>query len=164
MKRRFREECDREPVPIAPGSVLIILVACPSCGLGADLARRYPPAQEVLSCSRCGYMKQAPAGYRYWLRTSCCGQTLRAINSHHLAFLESYVASPLRERLRKHWADREYVATLPRWMCGLPRTARKSSAASGRCGRSSSAHERVDGRVACFRAGQAPKLHRDEYT
>lgn len=117
MKRRFREEYDRGPIPITPGLVTIILVVCPSCRERAELTRRHEPPQEVLSCSRCGHIEQDPGGYRYWLRAACCGHTLYATNSHHLAFLESYIASPLRERLRLHWADRDYLATLPRWMC-----------------------------------------------
>ncbi|WP_437894872.1 hypothetical protein [Sorangium sp. So ce124] len=117
MKRRFREEYDYSPRPVAPGSVTILLVACPRCCERAELARRHEPPQEVLSCSRCGHIEQNPSGYRYWLRVACCGHTLYAINSHHLALLELYIACPLRERLRMHWADRDYLATLPRWMC-----------------------------------------------
>jgi hypothetical protein len=30
--------------------------------------------------------------------------------------LESYISTPLRERLYLNWADRDYLRTLPKWM------------------------------------------------
>jgi hypothetical protein len=38
-------------------------------------------------------------------------------SAEHLDFLQSYVAANLRERLRRNWPDREYLATLPKWLC-----------------------------------------------
>lgn len=52
-----------------------------------------------------------------WLRVACCGHTLWARSVRHLELLESYVAASLRERLHDNWPDREYLATLPNWLC-----------------------------------------------
>jgi hypothetical protein len=52
-----------------------------------------------------------------WLRVPCCGNTLWARSTGHLEFLESYVSATLRERLVHNWAQREYLDTLPKWLC-----------------------------------------------
>lgn len=92
------------------------LVRCPQCGAQAQVV---PLAGETLAapvarrlvCAHCGLTKDREA-YAYppqdrdawydqlelWLQTPCCGETLWAYNADHLAFLEQYVAAPLRER------------------------------------------------------------------
>ncbi len=57
-----------------------------------------------------------PPRLRWWLRTPCCGHVLWATCPQGLELLAAFVASPLRERLRHNWPDRELLAGLPRWL------------------------------------------------
>ncbi len=56
--------------------------------------------------------------YPLWLQTPCCGQTLWAYNSRHLAYLEKYVAAELRERRPNEygWRNSSYASRLPQWL------------------------------------------------
>ena len=118
-----------------------LLVACPRCREMASLghvqvSRR--SAGQRLVCSACGHTAewlrdptwqsppQISAGPRLdhfdldlWLQTPCAGRTLWAYNGAHLAFLEEYIAAPLRESLddREGWEPRGGPGRrLPRWM------------------------------------------------
>jgi hypothetical protein len=71
----------------------------------------------VLTCTHCGLAREQRERCELWLRVGCCGHTLWARSVGHLHFLESYVAASLRERLQANWPDREYLATLPKWLC-----------------------------------------------
>lgn len=71
----------------------------------------------MLTCTHCGVAREQRGRCELWLRVGCCGHTLWARSARHLEFLESYVAATLRERLHENWPDREYVATLPKWLC-----------------------------------------------
>lgn len=56
-----------------------------------------------------------------WLRVTCAGELLWAYNDDHVAFLQAYVAAPLRERTRdseREHGDRNRLleSRLPRWM------------------------------------------------
>jgi hypothetical protein len=42
---------------------------------------------------------------------------LWARSARHLSLLADYVAAGLRERLHTNWPDKEYLATLPKWVC-----------------------------------------------
>lgn len=112
--RRF----DRLAPPLRPGDRHERLVVCPRCSGCARLidVTGPPNDQRRLSCTACGAVVERPAGFRWWLRTRCCGQVLRASSAEHLALLQAFIGSPLRERLRENWPDRELLARLPRWM------------------------------------------------
>jgi hypothetical protein len=71
----------------------------------------------MLTCTHCGLAREQRERCELWLRVACCGRTLWARSARHLTLLESYVAATLRERLHDNWPDREYLATLPKWLC-----------------------------------------------
>ncbi len=81
------------------------IVGCPNCLKPVDFLNL------KVICRSCGYHKEfKPMDSWYelvpitvemedFLRISCCGQTLWAMNLEHLNFLERYVESDLRKRL-----------------------------------------------------------------
>ena len=111
------------------------LVACPSCAncarvvidaVRVDVAQGWRTPRKVV-CSSCSYYKtwegtSITTGdsvdwyFRLplWLQTPCCGEVLWAHNRDHLAFLEDYVGSSLRERQPNQ--NRSLASRLPSWM------------------------------------------------
>lgn len=93
-------------------------VTCPTCRARAVVAPIDRPAGSSLRwprrlvCTACTYSRdqalvvegrrdhvgETSFGAPLWLRRSCCGETLWALNGEHLDFLERYVAAGLRER------------------------------------------------------------------
>jgi hypothetical protein len=51
-----------------------------------------------------------------WLKTTCCGQVLWALNSRHMMALQDYVSAGLRENKLRHHSNRHMYMSLPRWM------------------------------------------------
>ncbi|QJE98338.1 TFIIB-type zinc ribbon-containing protein [Luteolibacter luteus] len=116
-----------------------MLVVCPRCS-GRAISRQSDPdarpgwfSKRRLVCTQCSYSQEWKAREirRNWrglddyyrlpllLQAPCCGETLWAYNERHLAFLEDYVAAPLRERRRDPetgWANSSMASRLPQWM------------------------------------------------
>ncbi len=132
MTQRFAKKWDQEPVLASQRPKWSWWVVCPRCKRCAKLSKeRNLPRR--LNCPACGYIKQfltseetekwdaasrkAHYSHQLWLRTSCCGHVLSAPFPKYLEFLEDYISSPLRERLRRNWPDRELLARLPKWLC-----------------------------------------------
>src|SRR6266581_3587595 len=132
MTQRFAKKWDHEPALASERPTPTFWVVCPRCESCAILLKEKNfPCR--INCSVCGHIKQfltpeeteawdsatrkAHYSHELWLRTTCCGHVLRAPFPKYLEFLEDYVSSPLRERLRRNWPDREYLATLPKWLC-----------------------------------------------
>ncbi len=115
---RFRQRFDRAPEPVQIGDRSVRLVVCPRCRGCARLVEiaAADGRRRRVSCGACGAAQDDPPPLRWWLRIACCGHVLWATSADHLRFLAAYVASPLRERLRQHWPDRELLARLPRWL------------------------------------------------
>ncbi len=51
-----------------------------------------------------------------WLRTTCCGEVLWALNSRHVIALQDYVSAGLRENKLGHNTNRHMFMSLPRWI------------------------------------------------
>lgn len=116
---RFRPLHDREWKPPVAGARHVTLAVCPRCDGCARVVStydgRYLACTRRLHCPACGAVKDDPQ-VRLWLRTDCCGHVLWATSAEHLALIEDWVRSPLRERLRLHLGDRRLLARLPRWL------------------------------------------------
>jgi hypothetical protein len=132
MTQRFAKKWDHKPVLASERPKSSFWVVCPKCKSCAKLSKDKNVPRRI-TCPACGFIKQflapdeteawdaaarkAHYAHRLWLRTKCCGHVLSAPFPKYLGFLEDYVASPLRERLPRNWPDREYLATLPKWLC-----------------------------------------------
>lgn len=116
------------------------LVVCPKCDgkavISVEELKEYNCfSTRLLVCSNCAYRDQWQGisfsnmpSYKgkdsyfqlpYWLMVSCGKEFLFAYNEKHLDFLESYVSSTLRERIRDSelgWSNRSAVSRLPRWV------------------------------------------------
>jgi len=115
-----------------------VLVVCPRCAACAKQIRTRNVYSEnrttwvrKLVCAKCGLAKKGGAlhlpgvplspttGLALWLQTPCCGDTLWALNLHHLETLESYVRADLREQ-HKHpvygWSSKSVLNRLPKWI------------------------------------------------
>lgn len=90
-------------------------MVCPRCG-GCARLQCWQHRADIVTCTGCGLGREWQGKVELWLRVPCCGHTLWARSETHLRLLEGYVSASLRERLRLHWPDREYLATLPKWM------------------------------------------------
>lgn len=113
------------------------LVVCPRCQNKAQvLLKEMNLAQQTwlfaprrFICSHCGELKEWQShivsidkveghewyfGLPLWLRISCCGQILWALNEQHLSILEEYIGAKLRTR--KPYQRGTIAGALPSWM------------------------------------------------
>src|SRR5687768_1311775 len=91
------------------------LVVCSRCSRCALVRVQSSDEQctATVTCASCGYAQSRKTRFRaspsreaidwyfrlpLWLSTPCCGETLWALNSEHLVFLESFVGAQLRQR------------------------------------------------------------------
>jgi hypothetical protein len=65
-------------------------LVCTECTYNRD--------QRLVISGRRNHVDETSFGAPLWLKRSCCGHTLWALNVEHLDFLERYVAADLRER------------------------------------------------------------------
>lgn len=105
-----------------------ILVECPNCAKCARALKpewhpsegRFAVPMSCLHCSKQHTFMTASGEYwsslPLWLKTSCCGEVLWALNSRHLTALEAYVAAGLRENKLGSPSTRHMYMSLPKWM------------------------------------------------
>jgi hypothetical protein len=105
-----------------------ILVECPNCDRCAralkpqwDASKRqYAIRMSCLHCSRQHTFVMTSWDYwnslPLWLKTTCCGEVLWALNSRHLIALEDYVAAGLREMKLGFNTNRHMYKSLPKWI------------------------------------------------
>lgn len=96
------------------------IVGCPKCSKPVDFS------DLKVTCVHCGFNKEfkpmdswynlAPITVEMedFLKISCCGHTLWAMNLEHLDFLERYVESSLRERIPN--INKSLASRLPQWI------------------------------------------------
>lgn len=97
-----------------------VLVVCPACTAQAVVV------SGRLVCTDCAHVRPYERIWCWddsrfvpdlWLRTSCAGHTLWALNTQHLDLLESYVTATLREDPPSTSVRRMTVlAKLPAWL------------------------------------------------
>ena len=115
------------------------LVVCPKCEKMAKvfLSDTQPKIEFSVKvvCSNCGFVKQKTTnerefywyeddpsdsffGYKLWMKTSCCGNSLWAFNHRHLEFIESFVQAELRENPKDNlgYFNSSLVSRLPKWI------------------------------------------------
>jgi hypothetical protein len=105
-----------------------IYIQCPRCKSRAVITKKDPQRKgfhdmETLACTKCGYLKQGTLLYHkehleLWLKVSCCGHTLWALNEDHLEYIECFVKAVLRERIRDDlgWHNQSIASRLPKWV------------------------------------------------
>ncbi|WMX16349.1 hypothetical protein [Aureispira sp. CCB-E] len=96
------------------------IVSCLKCSKPVDFL------DLKIACIHCGFNKKfKPMDSWYsltpitveiedFLTTPCCGHTFWAMNLEHLAFVERYVESDLRERMPN--INRSLASRLPQWI------------------------------------------------
>lgn len=101
-----------------------VLVECPNCKRQAQLvvvpSKVYTWTTAMAgSCSHCGFSKiyeTLNLPLPVWLKISCEGHTLAALNYEHLAVIKSHVQAFLRERNNVPNRNQSIGSRLPRWM------------------------------------------------
>jgi len=97
------------------------IVGCPKCKCPVDFYNLR------IVCIECGYSKSFES-HEFWyqiepkisvdiedyLQISCCGNSLWAMNTEHLEFLEKYVEADLRERTPN--INKSLASRLPQWI------------------------------------------------
>jgi|26BtaG_2_1085354.scaffolds.fasta_scaffold00028_40 hypothetical protein len=96
------------------------IIKCPKCSKPVDFW------ELKVSCIHCGYhkeFKKAEDGFKLasisvkledYLKISCCGEMLWALNLEHLDFLEKYVEADLRVRIPNK--NKSVASRLPPWI------------------------------------------------
>lgn len=103
------------------------LIECPRCWSKATIDKKNGltgwDKEEVLSCSKCGYLKDGKQLYRtlrlnLWYKIDCCGHQLWALNDDHLNYIEKFVKAELREREKSEYGynNRSLPSRLPKWI------------------------------------------------
>jgi hypothetical protein len=102
-----------------------VRLTCASCALVRERSSRPEgPLGFVAPIAR-GVVGEPMLGMTLWLQAPCCGRQLWAFNAEHLAFLQRFVSSVLRERawrpgwdgaLRPDTYYRSLPSALPTWM------------------------------------------------
>ena len=123
-----------EPTPSDP-----TLIVCPKCTKMARviLYDQQPEIGYIVKavCTHCGFTNQKTGaerafywheeepsdgyfGYRLWLKTPCCGNSLWAFNIRHLELIESYVMAEIRENPKDGlgYANSSIASRLPKWI------------------------------------------------
>lgn len=95
-------------------------VTCLACGYARDAAsRRAAKARPLHEARRARAAPPGPVdtflGLPLYLQTYCAGETLWALNARHLAWLEAFLAAPLREDAAPE-RRKTAVSALPQWL------------------------------------------------
>lgn len=103
---------ETHPAP-GGGHEATVRVACQACGFTAERAYGQRPWPQPGSDGRItDPWFQAPL----WLQTRCAGHVLWALNLKHLAYIEQYVQSGLRDRNEFTQFGSALGEQLPKWL------------------------------------------------